>query len=139
MKRINLVAVAVIAAATVAVPAWGLPAALPDHGTSANPNAQSHTAPTTTTTTAPTTPTPPSNAKAFGVACRAEEKTHAAHEKGTPFSKCVTAMAKLASGETTSAAKACASEKKKHVSGKKGTPFSRCLSAAAKLHAGAHK
>jgi hypothetical protein len=132
MKRINLVGLAAMAAMTVAAPAWGLAGGLPDHGTSSNSHAQSHAAPTTSPATTPTTP---SQAKAYGVACKGELKKHASGEKGTPFSKCVTAMAKLTNGESTSPAKACATEKKKHVAGQKGTPFSQCVCAAAKLKA----
>jgi hypothetical protein len=83
--------------------------------------------------------TPPSDApagekaKAYGRLCQSESKRHVAGEKGTPFSQCVTAMAKLASGETDSAATACKSLSKKHVHGEKGTPYSRCIVAAAKL------
>ncbi len=72
-------------------------------------------------------------AKAYGKLCQAESKKHVEGEKGTPFSQCVTAMAKLANGRTDNPAKACAGESKKHVEGQKGTPFSLCVSAAAKL------
>jgi hypothetical protein len=132
MKRINLVGLAAMAAMTVAAPAWGLAGGLPDHGTSSNSHAQSHATPTTSPATTPTTP---SQAKAYGVLCQKESKKHVAGQKGTPFSQCVTAMAKLAKGESSSPAKACAKESKKHVAGQKGTPFSQCVSAAAKLKA----
>src|SRR5207247_9999436 len=39
-------------------------------------------------------------AKAYGRYCQNQSKTHVAGQKGTPFSQCVTAMAKLASGST---------------------------------------
>jgi hypothetical protein len=136
MKRINLLGLAVIAATMVAAPAWGLAGGVPDHGASANSHANSHATPTTAPTTTPTTP---SQAKAYGVLCKKESKKHVAGQKGTPFSQCVTAMAKLANGESKSPAKACAKESKKHVAGQKGTPFSQCVSAAAKLHSGVHK
>jgi hypothetical protein len=83
--------------------------------------------------------TPPSDAraaakaKAYGKFCQDQSKKHVAGQKGTPFSQCVTAMAKLANGETDSAATACKSLSKKHVRGQKGTPYSRCIVAAAKL------
>ncbi len=64
---------------------------------------------------------------------QAESKTHVAGTPGTPFSKCVTAMAKLANGSTKSPKTACASLSKKHVAGTPGTPFSACVSAGAKL------
>lgn len=70
---------------------------------------------------------------AYGFYCQAQSKTHVAGTPGTPFSKCVTAMAKLASGATTSPRAACASESKKHVAGKPGTPYSLCVSGGAKL------
>jgi hypothetical protein len=133
MKRINVLVLAAISAAMVAAPTWGLAGGVPDHGASANSHANSHATPTTTT------PTTPSQAKAYGVLCRKESKKHVAGQKGTPFSQCVTAMAKLADGESKSPAKACAKETKKHVAGQKGTPFSQCVSAAAKLHSGEHK
>ena len=88
---------------------------------------------------APANPTPgpkaglPAKAKAYGRYCKGESKQHVAGQKGTPFSQCVTAMAKLANGNTTNPAKACKDESKKHVKGEKGTPFSRCVVAAAKL------
>jgi hypothetical protein len=75
----------------------------------------------------------PAKAKAYGFYCKAESKKHVKGEKGTPFSQCVTAMAKLANGSTDNPSKACAAESKKHVKGEKGTPFSRCVSGAAKL------
>ena len=37
---------------------------------------------------------------AYGFFCQSESKLHTAGVPGTPFSKCVTAMAKLASGST---------------------------------------
>jgi hypothetical protein len=95
--------------------------------------------PASVTTGKPTTPGPkaslPAKAKAYGSYCKAESKKHVSGMKGTPFSQCVTAMAKLATGTTSSARTACKTESKKHVSGEKGTPFSRCVSAAAKLKA----
>jgi hypothetical protein len=77
----------------------------------------------------------PAKAKAYGRYCKTESKTHTAGQKGTPFSQCVTAMAKLASGKTDSPRAACSAESKQHVKGEKGTPFSRCVSGAAKLKA----
>jgi hypothetical protein len=85
----------------------------------------------------PAHPTPgpkaalPEKAKAYGVYCRAFSKKHVAGQKGTPFSRCVTAMAKAATDEETSAREACKGFSKKHVEGAKGTPFSRCVVAAA--------
>jgi hypothetical protein len=70
---------------------------------------------------------------AYGFYCQNQSKLHVAGTPGTAFSKCVTAMAKLASGATTSPKAACAAESKKHVAGKPGTPFSLCVSGGAKL------
>lgn len=85
----------------------------------------------------PAHPTPgpkaslPEKAKAYGVYCRGFSKKHVAGEKGTPFSRCVTAMAKAATDDGTTAREACRGLSKKHVKGAKGTPFSRCVVAAA--------
>jgi len=86
----------------------------------------------------PTHPTPgpkaslPEKAKAYGVYCRGFSKKHVKGEKGTPFSRCVTAMAKAATNSETTAREACRGLSKKHVKGVKGTPFSRCVVAAAR-------
>lgn len=75
----------------------------------------------------------PEKAKAYGAYCQDQSKKHVAGEKGTPFSQCVTAMAKAATHEQTTAKQACKGMSKKHVKGEKGTPFSRCVVAAAQL------
>jgi hypothetical protein len=75
----------------------------------------------------------PAKAKGYGRYCQTQSKKHVAGQKGTPFSQCVTAMAKLASGSTTSPRTACASMSKQHVAGQKGTPFSQCVAGGAKL------
>ena len=89
---------------------------------------------TTTTTTMTTTS---SQAKAYGRYCQNQSKQHVAGQKGTPFSQCVTAMAKAGHGTTPKSA--CAALSKKHVAGEKGTPFSRCVVAAAHLLKDQHK
>jgi hypothetical protein len=82
----------------------------------------------------PTTHTTgPSKAKAYGKFCQGESKKHVAGTPGTPFSDCVTDMAKLANGSSTNPAKACADESRKHVAGQRGTPYSVCVSGAKKL------
>jgi hypothetical protein len=85
----------------------------------------------------PATPGPkaslPAKAKAYGIYCKEESRKHVSGQKGTPFSQCVTAMAKIATGRTSTSRTACKGESKKHVSGQKGTPVSQCVSAAAKL------
>ena len=78
----------------------------------------------------------PAKAKAYGVYCRKESRKHVAGQKGTPFSKCVTAMAKLATGKVDNPARACKDESHKHVAGQKGTPFSQCVRAAAHMKQG---
>jgi hypothetical protein len=75
----------------------------------------------------------PAKAKAYGKLCQGESKTHVAGTRGTPFSKCVTDMAKLAHGSTHNPRTACNDESKTHVAGTPGTPFSTCVSAGAKL------
>lgn len=85
---------------------------------------------------APTPPGPkaglPEKARAYGRVCQAQGfgKKHVKGEKGTPFSRCVTAMAKAATNEKMTAKRACKGLGRKHVKGEKGTPFSRCVVAA---------
>src|SRR5262245_58312841 len=59
---------------------------------------------------APPTPGPkaslPEKAKAYGVHCRGESKKHVKGEKGTAFSRCVTAMAKAATNDDLTAREA---------------------------------
>jgi hypothetical protein len=85
----------------------------------------------------PSTPgpnaSPSAKAKAYGKNCQDQSKTHVAGTPGTPFSKCVTDMAKLATGSTNDPRTACKDESKKHVAGSPGTPFSLCVSSGAKL------
>lgn len=85
----------------------------------------------------PETPPPgaglPEKAKAYGVYCQDQSKKHVAGQKGTPFSQCVTAMAKAANEPTVTPRAACKGLSKKHVKGEKGTAFSRCVVAAAKV------
>lgn len=85
----------------------------------------------------PSTPGPnaslPAKAKAYGKYCQGQSKTHVAGTPGTPFSKCVTDMAKLANGSTKNPRTACKDESKTHVAGQHGTPFSLCVSGGAKL------
>jgi hypothetical protein len=71
--------------------------------------------------------------KAYGRYCQTESKQHTAGQHGTPFSQCVTAMAKLANGVTNNPRTACKDESKQHTAGQHGTPFSLCISGAAKL------
>jgi hypothetical protein len=75
----------------------------------------------------------PAKAKAYGKSCQGQSKTHAARMPGTPFSKCLTDMAKLANGSVMNPRTACEDESKKRIAGHPGTPFSLCVSGAAKL------
>lgn len=71
----------------------------------------------------------PAKAKAYGKYCKGESKQHVDGTPGTPFSKCVTDMAKLANGSAKNPRTACKGESKKHVDGQHGTPFSLCAPA----------
>lgn len=81
------------------------------------------------------TPAPNARAqrKAHGTYCAEQSKRHVKGQKGTPFSQCVTAMAKLANGRTDAPRTACEDLSKKRVEGQRGTPFSLCVVAGAKL------
>jgi len=90
---------------------------------------------------------PASKAKAYGKYCANQSKKHVAGQKGTPFSQCVTAMAKAAkaakaaeaakaagtSAAKPSPAKACVAMSKKKVGAEKKSAFSKCVVAAAKV------
>lgn len=134
MKLQTMFAVAVAGLALAVAPALA-PASQPTnpgqgHGQSKGPHYQPETP-------SPETPGPgaglPEKAKAYGVYCQGESKKHVAGQKGTPFSRCVTAMAKAAGDDTLTPRQACDGMSRKHVKGEKGTPFSRCVVAAAKL------
>jgi hypothetical protein len=75
----------------------------------------------------------PAQAKAYGRYCKDQSKKHVEGQKGTPFSQCVTAMAKLAKGKADSPREACKELSRKHAAGEKGTPFSRCVKGAKQL------
>jgi hypothetical protein len=82
----------------------------------------------------PGTEAPPAaQAKAYGRYCKDQSKKHVQGQPGTPFSQCVTAMAKLAHGKASSPKQACKALSKKHVAGERGTPFSRCVKGAQQL------
>ena len=117
---------------TVAVAACGL-ALLGAGAALATGNHGNNEQTTNGSTSSETTTDGKPQGKAYGFYCQNESKKHVAGQKGTPFSQCVTAMAKLGHGNGKSPAKACASMSKKHVAGQKGTPFSQCVSAAAEL------
>jgi hypothetical protein len=109
----------------------------PPPGSPSGDHAQAGNQPAVTQTPAAETPPGPSasadtKAKAYGKNCQGQSKKHVAGQKGTPFSQCVTAMAKVATSKTNPTT-ACKTLSKKHVAGQKGTPYSRCVVAAAKL------
>jgi hypothetical protein len=119
----------------------GLAAGDPPPGSPSGDHSQagSHPAATQPSTITPATETPPgpnasaaTKAKAYGKHCQGQSKKHVAGQKGTPFSQCVTAMAKVAK-DNVNPTTACKTLSKKHVAGQKGTPYSRCVVAAAKL------
>jgi hypothetical protein len=145
MKVHSKVAILTATMALGAAPALAL-AASPDNHPTGRPSTVPAGPPATTpvgppsnqgTANKPSTPGPnaslPAKAKAYGKECQGESKTHIAGTPGTPFSKCVTDMAKLANGSTSNPRTACKDESKQHVAGQHGTPFSQCVSAAAKL------
>ena len=75
----------------------------------------------------------PAKAKAYGYYCQGESKKHTPHgDKGTPFSQCVTAMAKVAHSQA-SAKTACRTLSHKKAKGAKRSDFSTCVNGAAKL------
>jgi hypothetical protein len=121
--------------AVLAIPGAALAAGAPSNAGTPPSNAGTQNA--ATHTQAPSNPGPNASqadkAKAYGKYCQNQSKKHVAGQTGTPFSQCVTAMAKLASGTTTSPTVACKTLGKKHVEGQNGTPFSRCVAAGAKL------
>ena len=130
MKLHLKIALVIGALALATAPAIALATPPADHG-------QGHGKGPHYTPENPETPGPgaglPDKAKAYGVYCQGQSKKYVKGEKGTPFSQCVTAMAKAAKNEKLSPGQACKGMSKKHVKGEKGTPFSRCVKAAAKL------
>ena len=78
-----------------------------------------------------------SKGNAYGKYCQDQSKKHVKGVKGTAFSACVKAMAKVAkdeaAGENAAPRQACKDLSKKHVKGEKGTPFSRCVVGAQEL------
>lgn len=75
----------------------------------------------------------PQKAKAYGRYCRQESKVHVAGTPGTPFSVCVTAMAKAAAHEDMSPGRACKGASGKHIAGEEGTSHSRCVAGVVEL------
>ena len=114
-----------VAAALLAIPSAAVAGGSPrDPGNGNKPGASD--------TPGPDAP-PSVKAKAYGRLCAKESKKHVPGTKGTPFSRCVTAMAKAASGEAKTARAACAGLSHKHTAGTSGSPYSRCVTAASRL------
>ena len=74
----------------------------------------------------------PTQAKAYGRYCQDQSKKRDGNGKGTPFSRCVTGMAKVAHDQV-APKKACSTESKKKAAGADRSSFSMCVSGAAKL------
>jgi hypothetical protein len=114
----------------MASPALALPPQVPD-------NDGTQHAPAGTPPSEHGTPGPkaglPEKAQAYGRYCKGFSRKHVSGTRGTPFSRCVTAMAKVATGEETSPRAACATLSHKHKAGAQGTPFGRCVVAARRL------
>jgi hypothetical protein len=138
MRTITKFAGLVALLAVAAAPGW---AAVPPTDNPGAEHRPSETPPANKGTEhKPATPGPkadlPAKAKAYGQHCQDQSKKRsdaAEGTKGTPFSQCVTAMAKLANGTTDSPRAACKDLSKKHTKGEKGTPYSRCVVEGAKL------
>jgi hypothetical protein len=131
MRIAQLVATVAATAALLAVP--GLAAGDPPVGSPSGDHSAAGSHPAKDTPTPPPSASASEKAKAYGVHCQGESKKHVAGEKGTAFSKCVTAMAKAANNPNLSPGQACKGTSGKHVKGEKGTPHSRCVTEAAKL------
>jgi hypothetical protein len=129
-------AILIGAAAVLAVPAVALAGGPPSDPGGAHKKGNGPTTSTAGNAAAATDPGPGAGlppGKAYGVHCQNQSKQQVAGQTGTPFSQCVTAMAKAAAGTAATAKSACAAMSKNKVSGQKQTPYSRCVSAAAKL------
>jgi len=135
MNALKTIAPIVGALALTAAPAL----AGSDHGNGTPPSNQgtAHKQAAQTHTTKTNTPGPkaslPAKAKAYGRYCQGTSKEHVAGTPGTPFSQCVTAMAKVAHSQAT-AKQACKSLSHKKATGAKRSDFSTCVNGAAKLN-----
>ncbi len=107
-------------------------AAVPASATASSPTHPTHPTHPTTSQPGPSASLP-AKAKAYGRFCQGESKVHVAGTPGTPFSTCVTDMAKLATGKASNPHRVCLNESKRHVAGTKQTPYSQCVSGAEKL------
>ncbi len=147
MKRVSIVAAFMAMIALAVTPAFAAdpPGDTPDQNDNPGVTHQPTDTPPDNQGTEhkPATPGPhaglPAKARAYGRYCKQESKKRsdaAEGTKGTPFSQCVTAMAKLATGQSSSPRAACKALSKKRsdaAEGTKGTPFSQCVVGGAKL------
>jgi len=106
----------------MATPAFAVPGNVPDNKGTTNAAAQKAKTPGPDASAT-------SKAKAYGKHC-ADQSKKSVEGKKSPFSLCVTAMAKVANDKAISAKSACKTLSKKHVKGTKNTPFSKCIHAA---------
>lgn len=67
------------------------------------------------------------DARAFGKHCQAQSKKRVAGSTGTPFSKCVTAMARLARAKSRSPQIACARLTRKRTGAGRRSAYDRCV------------
>ena len=135
MRTTSLTATSAVLVALIVGP--GLAVGDPPAGSPSGDHSNAASHPAVTTTPPAENPPGPSasaatKAKAYGKKCQGQSKKHVAGQKGTPFSQCVTALAKVATGKANPTT-ACKALSKKHVAGQKGTPYSQCVVAAAKL------
>ena len=139
MRTTSLIATSAALVALLVGP--GLAAGDPPPGSPSAGHSRAGAHPAPATAAAQTPPGPSASAatkgKAYGKRCQDQSRKHVAGQKGTPFSHCVTAMARVATGKA-NAATACRTLSRKHVAGQKGTPYSRCVVAAAKLQKKQH-
>jgi hypothetical protein len=140
MRTTSLTATSFVLVALIVGP--GLAVGDPPAGSPSGDHSNAASHPAVTTTPPAETPPGPSaspatKAKAYGKKCQGQSKKHVAGQKGTPFSQCVTALAKVATGKANPTT-ACKTLSKKHVAGQKGTPYSQCVVAAAKLQKEQH-
>jgi hypothetical protein len=131
-KYAQLLAVLAVTAAVPAVAIAGPPSGTPGGHKPALTSDPSSATPSTDTPSSGTPASPtPAKGKGHGKACQGQSKKHVAGQKGTPFSQCVQALAKIANGTASTPKAACKGLSKKHVAGQKGTPYSQCIVAAA--------
>lgn len=74
-----------------------------------------------------------SDARAYGKLCQNQSKKRVSGPTGTPFSRCVRAMGRLASGQTRSSRIACVTLTRKGAPGARRSPFDNCVAAGSRL------